>query len=575
MRRNKILILSLLSMFVFSCSNTNNSSASSNVENSSSESSSSSSKVESSTTSSSSSIKVEVESIELKINKNKLKVGETTTFEINILPNNATDKSYNVVSLNEDVLSVNNNEITALKVGKGQIKVVSNNKEDIKEIEVYEDNQNDIINLLNTNINNEKNNLSTINVSSFNIRSYDTTYQEIEARYYKSSVNQITKNYNVENNEIKDIESTEYKFIGNYNNKDYVITKTLPEAGYNDGIETELGNNDSKELYYDGNTGVIGIINSIYKLTNSSDYLLLNKANISKEIINQNVVYNVSYEDEITSSWGLTKLYSVQNMVLSFNNEKLINAHYTKTLYKDYLVDNKVDLTKATIDTKKEYKYDLTWNGRLMDKDMLVNPSDYFLTSFDIKTYNDEEMTNETTTFYVGDTIYYKAFNVTPSMAIIDIDVVPSGIGVSVIKDYNQKVKAINCTTIGNAILTFSANGIEKTVNVTIIEHEKPKPEKIEFDETIFECVVYIGKNRRPVDLSTRINVLPEEASNDVIFSIVSGEEYACLEKDDNGNLNILRGLKAGIVTIKATSAVDENVFTIKDFRVVEVQNEN
>ncbi len=158
MRRNKILILSLLSMFVFSCSNTNNSSASSNVESSSSVSSSSSSKVESSTTttSSSSSIKVEVESIELKLNKNKLKVGETTTFEINILPNNATDKSYNVVSLNEDVLSVNNNEITALKVGKGQIKVVSNNKEDIKEIEVYEDNQNDIINLLNTNINNEK-----------------------------------------------------------------------------------------------------------------------------------------------------------------------------------------------------------------------------------------------------------------------------------------------------------------------------------------------------------------------------------------------------------------------------------
>lgn len=203
MRRNKILILSLLSMFVFSCSNTNNSSASSNVESSSSVSSSSSSKVESSTTSSSSSIKVEVESVELKINKNKLKVGETTTFEINILPNNATDKSYNVVSLNEDVLSVNNNEITALKVGKGQIKVVSNNKEDIKEIEVYEDNQNDIINLLNTNINNEKNNLSTINVSSFNIGSYDTTYQEIEARYYKSSVNQIKKDYSVENGEKK------------------------------------------------------------------------------------------------------------------------------------------------------------------------------------------------------------------------------------------------------------------------------------------------------------------------------------------------------------------------------------
>lgn len=565
MRRNKILILSLLSMFVFSCSNTNNSSASSNVENSSSESSSSSSKVESSTTSSSSSIKVEVESVELKINKNKLKVGETTTFEINILPNNATDKSYNVVSLNEDVLSVNNNEITALKVGKGQIKVVSNNKEDIKEIEVYEDNQNDIINLLNTNINNEKNNLSTINVSSFNIGSYDTTYQEIEARYYKSSVNQITKNYNVENNEKKDVISTEYKFIGNYNDKDYVITKTLPEAGYNDGIETELGNNDSKELYYDGNTGVIGIINSIYKLTNSTDYLLLNKANISKEIINQNVVYNVSYEEEITSSWGLTKLYSVQNMVLSFNNEKLINAHYTKTLYKDYLVDNKVDLTKATIDTKKEFKYQLTWNGRFEDKDMLVNPSDYFLTSFDIKTYNDEALTNETTTFYVGEKIYYKIFDVAPSMAFVDIQIDVEGTGVYKDTDFLGNV-TIKCTTTGKATITFSSNGIEKKISVVV---QTPKPEKIEFDpeDEWTKHEVKVGKT---IDLSYRYSVTPSNASKEVTFSIVSGYLYASLEVDLYGRNIILRGLNAGVARIRVTSNVDKNIFDECDFRVVE-----
>lgn len=570
MRRNKILILSLLSMFVFSCSNTNNSSASSNVESSSSVSSSSSSKVESSTTttSSSSSIKIEVESIELKINKNKLKVGETTTFEINILPNNATDKSYNVVSLNEDVLSVNNNEITALKVGKGQIKVVSNNKEDIKEIEVYEDNQNDIINLLNTNINNEKNNLSTINVSSFNIGSY-TTYQEIEARYYKSSVNQITKNYNVENNEIKDVESTEYKFIGTYNNNDYVITKTLPEAGYNDGIENELGNYDSKELYYDVNTTEIGVINSIKILTNSNNYLLLNKANITKEIVNQNIVYNVSYEEETTDTWGLTKLYSVKNMILNFNNEKLINAHYTQTLYKNYLVDNKVDLTKATIDTKKEFKYELTWNGRFEDKDMLVNPSDYFLTSFDIKTYNDEEMTNETTTFYVGDTIYYKVFNVTPSMAFVDIKIDVDGTGVYIDTDYLDNV-TIKCTTTGKATITFSSNGIEKKINVVV---QTPKPEKIEFDpeDERTRHEVKVGKT---IDLSYRFSVTPSNASKEVTFSIVSGSEYASLEDDLYGDNILLKGLKAGVVKIRVTSNVDETIFDECDFRVVEAQNE-
>ena len=571
MRINKILILSLLSMFVFSCSNTNNSSASCNVESSSSVSSSSSSKVESSTTSSSSSIKIEVESVELKINKNKLKVGETTTFEINILPNNATDKSYNVVSLNEDILSVNNNEITALKVGKGQIKVVSNNNvEDVKEIEVYEDNQNDIINLLNTNINNEKNNLSTINVSSFNIGSY-TTYQETEARYYKSSVNQITKNYNVENNEIKDVESTEYKFIGTYNNNDYVITKTLPEAGYNDGIENELGNYDSKELYYDVNTTEIGVINSIKILTNSNNYLLLNKSKITKEIVNQNIIYKVSYEEETTDTWGLTKLYSVKNMILSFNNEKLINAHYTQTLYKNYLVDNKVDLTKATIDTKKEFKYELTWNGRFIDKDMLVNPSDYFLTSFDIKTYNDEEMTNETTTFYVGDTIYYKAFNVTPSMAFVNLKVEIEGTVVYSTEDFLGNVVLRCSNNEGKAKLIFSSNGIEKTIDVTV---NKPKPEKIEFDSED-EWTKNEVKVGRTLDLTGKISFTPSNAIKDVTFSIVSGNEYASLENDVFGNKIMLKGLKIGTVRVRVTSNVDETIFDECDFRVVEVQNEN
>ena len=465
MKNYKILILSLLSMFVFGCSNTSNSS--NNV-------SSSSSLSVSNTTSSLN--KVEVDSIELKIKNNRLKIGEKTTFEVNILPNNATDKSYNVISLNENILSINNNEITALNIGVGQIKVISNNKEDIKEIEVYQDYQNDIINLLNNNVNNEKNDLSIINISSFE-GGYDS-YQEIEARYYKNSVNQIKKEYSVENGEKKDVISTEYKFIGNYNNKDYVITKTLPEAGYNDGIETELGNFDSKELYYDNNTATVGVMNSITKLANSSNYLLLNKANISKNINNQNVIYNLSYEEEITDNTGLTKLYSVKNMSLIFNNDKLINANYVQIIYKDYLINNKIDLTNATINTKKEYKYKLTWNGRLMDKDMLVNPSDYFLTSFDVKVYNDEALTNETSTFYVGEKIYYKIFDIMPSMAFVDVKIDVEGTGVYVEVDYLDNV-TIKCTTTGKATITFSSNGIEKKINVVV---QTPKPEKIEFD---------------------------------------------------------------------------------------------
>lgn len=552
MKNYKTLILSLLSMFVFGCSNTSNSS--NNVGSSSSLS-------VSNTTSSLN--KVEVDSIELKIKNNRLKIGEKTTFEVNILPNNATDKSYNVISLNENILSINNNEITALNIGVGQIKVISNNKEDIKEIEVYQDYQNDIINLLNNNINNEKNDLSIINISSYE-SSYDS-YQEIEARYYKNSVNQIKKDYSVENGEKKDVISTEYKFIGNYNNKDYVITKTLPEAGYNDGIETELGNFDSKELYYDNNTATVGVMNSITKLANSSNYLLLNKANISKNINNQNVIYNLSYEEEITDNTGLTKLYSVKNMSLIFNNDKLINANYVQIIYKDYLINNKIDLTNATINTKKEYKYKLTWNGRLMDKDMLVNPSDYFLTSFDVKVYNDEALTNETSTFYVGEKIYYKIFDIMPSMAFVDVKIDVEGTGVYVDIDYLDNV-TIKCTTTGKATITFSSNGIEKKINVVV---QTPKPEKIEFDpeDEWTKHEVKVGKT---IDLSYRFSVTPSNASKEVTFSIVSGSEYASLEDDLYGNNILLKGLKAGVVKIRVTSNVDKNVFDECDFRVVE-----
>ena len=552
MKNYKTLILSLLSMFVFGCSNTSNSS--NNVGSSSSLS-------VSNTTSSLN--KVEVNSIELKIKNNRLKIGEKTTFEVNILPNNATDKSYNVISLNENILSINNNEITALNIGVGQIKVISNNKEDIKEIEVYQDYQNDIINLLNNNVNNEKNDLSNINISSYE-SSYDS-YQEIEARYYKNSVNQIKKDYSVENGEKKDVISTEYKFIGNYNNKDYVITKTLPEAGYNDGIETELGNFDSKELYYDNNTATVGVMNSITKLANSSNYLLLNKANISKNINNQNVIYNLSYEEEITDNTGLTKLYSVKNMSLIFNNDKLINANYVQILYKDYLINNKIDLTNATINTKKEYKYKLTWNGRLMDKDMLVNPSDYFLTSFDVKVYNDEALTNETSTFYVGEKIYYKIFDIMPSMAFVDVKIDVEGTGVYVDIDYLDNV-TIKCTTTGKATITFSSNGIEKKINVVV---QTPKPEKIEFDSED-EWTKHEVKVGKTIDLSYRFSVTPSNASKEVTFSIVSGSEYASLEDDLYGNNILLKGLKAGVVKIRVTSNVDKNVFDECDFRVVE-----
>lgn len=152
-----------------------------------------------------------------------------------------------------------------------------------------------------------------------------------------------------------------------------------------------------------------------------------------------------------------------------------------------------------------------------------------------------------------------------PSMAFVDVKIDVEGTGVYVDVDYLDNV-TIKCTTTGKATITFSSNGIEKKINVVV---QTPKPEKIEFDpEDVWtKHEVKVGKT---VDLSSKYSVIPSNASKEVTFSIVSGNEYASLEDDLFGDNVILRGKKAGIVKIRVTSNVDKNVFDECDFRVVE-----
>ena len=104
---------------------------------------------------------------------------------------------------------------------------------------------------------------------------------------------------------------------------------------------------------------------------------------------------------------------------------------------------------------------------------------------------------------------------------------------------------------------------------------QTPKPEKIEFDpeDEWTKHEVKVGKT---IDLSYRYSVTPSNASKEVTFSIVSGNEYGTLEDGSSGEKNtILKGLKVGTVRIRVTSNVDKNIFDECDFRVVEAQNEN
>lgn len=81
---------------------------------------------------------VAVSSISISVNNNTLTVGETVNLTINVLPLTATNRSYEIINSNDEVISVTGLTVTALKAGEATIKVVANDggKEDSVQISV-------------------------------------------------------------------------------------------------------------------------------------------------------------------------------------------------------------------------------------------------------------------------------------------------------------------------------------------------------------------------------------------------------------------------------------------------------
>lgn len=81
---------------------------------------------------------VRVESVELNADKTTLYIGQTANLTVSILPENAEDKTYSFASSDSDVASVNDNIVTANKIGSAVITVTTNdgNKTDTVNITV-------------------------------------------------------------------------------------------------------------------------------------------------------------------------------------------------------------------------------------------------------------------------------------------------------------------------------------------------------------------------------------------------------------------------------------------------------
>ena len=68
---------------------------------------------------------VHVESVNIVLSPTTIKVGETSSATVEVLPANADDKTYTIVSLNEAVATVNGSTITGVSQGTAEIQVTT------------------------------------------------------------------------------------------------------------------------------------------------------------------------------------------------------------------------------------------------------------------------------------------------------------------------------------------------------------------------------------------------------------------------------------------------------------------
>lgn len=541
----------LLSLLLIGCSQTSTSDTSSNSSYSSisENSSNTSSNTESSSSESSSNETSSLEqehSVELVIENTSLKVGDEVIFQVKTVPSNL---QYTLTSLNEDVLKIIDNKVVAIKEGNASLKVSLEDKEDVKEIAVKNYSSDDLKEILNKNIENEKDQLSKTLFTSYIKSDYETTYFENEISYYQGpSVTSIKKYMDYDS---KEITSTEYSFLGTYNNQDYSMVKSVPSTSY-DNFSKELSYYDNKELFYDSETGQTGLLNALNYITFDSSYMDYDNAS---EITNYfednklNIVLSSKKECEGVFSWE-SSYYLVKSMHIVIEKGNIVEVTYSSNKYFDY------DLSKNEFNedtsNKKYLSYFLTWSCRGLEKDVNVVPASFLPSSFDIKLYKDEGLTNESYNFKVGEDVYYNVINVNPSNAFINMNIEVNSKGGNV-TTYNK----INCTSAGEVELVFtSINGISRKVNIVI---EEVKPESVSFD-SFMSSTVKVNET-----IYILYTVLPYEADNSVILEIIEGEDIIAIEDNDK-----IRGLKIGKAVIKITCASDEKLFDTKEIIVEE-----
>ena len=404
-----------------------------------------------------------------------------------------------------------------------------------------------------------------------------SNYTEYENARYASYGNEIEKVFRTAENgryyevttDVTDPEAETITGITGYEIVDEVLNPYSEMT--QDEVDAELG-------FASGTTDGFALATSLEALWECAfenydaeySYNLSATKTYSSAGVTDYVYSSISYISEIPSSWGGAPSVYCYTIDLGYDaNGKVNYALFTQDSYDSYSENYDFDAHMPIDAPSSSYFTEYTFEfGELTEGVAPYTMSDIIFSDYTVKTYTDYAHTNETTTFSVGEYIYF-AFEGTPETACYEKPILESIEGDKITwSSAGSSVNYISTSSAGSATLTFvSAAGIRRSIDVTV---KAPTPTSISFNGNMPSVLAVNGTEALPY-CSTQ----PYQASNKHNWTIVEGADFAEITYDADSDTHYIKGLAAGIVKVQAYALDDETIVTpVYEIEVTEPKSE-
>lgn len=522
-------------------------------------------------------VPVAVTGINIALNASSVYVGDEVDFTVSVLPEDATDKSYELTTTTADLLSIEGKKVTAIKEGHASLTAKAGSIEktinfDVKKpIESVEFDE--IKTVLETALIKEKTNS---NGGSWKHKKLDSTTEEKQYNWtvYTDSIQKSTSSEGEYVDDLTFIQanSESKNYLHNIidttsqteaNNK-VKETKKSVGNGFSDVLKQDQANNAismiSEDTDYSGSS-VYGISRyALNYLTETSSKGLSNDNSKEKAIVKKidnldnNFVYKIESKFE-----GDTSYYNEISFEIGLSGDKLVSFKFDQKVYNSNGYDFTAHALKTDATPYQTAVDDATLNyGTRVDSDEnKLDKDDYKIKVFTIQSIGDNNQIdlnyNDGVAFDLKTTITTPNKYLDESFTYQSSD--PNVISVSTI---SKKLMVIGA---GTATITMTyENGASATTDITVVSHPVTS---ISITNTIKE--LYVGDT-----LNLTVQVNPDNANTkEYTIEVTEGSDVATLRLNSDGSYTLV-GKKAGTIKVQAKAKDNDTLSEVVEFTVKE-----